>query len=1017
MSCPSGKSNIMITQVNLDGHHLTALLDSGCSVTLIKASAVGDRHWLQDKPLQLEMANGQMIATQGRVNFESVICDGVELGSLEAHVVPCLPCGVQVVIGLPLMLRHGCWIGEMNGQTIVRWGPKVSSGVAVDIFAVVDSRVKEVDATVPGHQLTTAMSDSRLEVEDKDYLAWFEDGVWNVKWKWRPGCLPMNGNRKCYSIKEEARDGFDKEVTEWIKEGVLVEWNLKIHGAVKHRVPLMAVIQRKGVQKKVRPVLDFRQLNDTIENRPGGSTPLCRQRLRDWRKKGPQCAVVDLRKAYLQVRVDPSLWCYQAVDWHGSTFLLTRLGFGLCIAPKVMTAIVTTVLQRDVTINMAASGYIDDIHVQETIVKAEDVVQHLKQYGLIAKEPERLGDVDGVRILGLHVGEDMAWRRDSPVPEVPVTVMSRRDVHRLIGEWLGHYPVCNWLRMSCAYLQRCTSQDGAVWDAAVSKVVMDKVRDVDARLRSYGDPVGGKWPVAPTGEVTLWTDASNLAIGVVIEVDGDCVEDACWLRKAKETSHINVAELDAVIEGINMAVGWQFRHFTVACDSTTVCGWLRSVLDRTHNVRIHALGELLIRRRLDILRQIVEQENLVITVRQVSSAENRADCLTRVPKRWLFDASPSFMNDEPGLAAVGVVEKVATSDELIKLHCQHHFGVNRSLEIAREKYGNDVSRNLMKKVVANCDECARFDPAIRNRWSSGHVTTGQTWYRLAADITYVQGTAWLSVIDCCSGYTWWFQLTNESARAVKESLQTVFSTMSAPKQLLTDNDTIFRSKELMTFLKSWCVESVCSSAYRSQGNGVVERVHRTIKRMAARTNNSVTTCVFWYNVTRGERKFSPYELVFGVKPRIPGVREYRQEIDRPSQMQQEPVSDALWHDNNPFVVGNNVYLKPPSKRCDVSWSGPHRVTSIKSGVTVELNGDGVTRHVSHLRKVPTGALHEQPGVLSSTESDSDSDSDVSNGDDVVRCVSGAPNGGVELRRSARLRERQAGIKCVGCLDT
>ena len=35
----------------------------------------------------------------------------------------------------------------------------------------------------------------------------------------------------------------------------------------------------------------------------------------------------------------------------------------------------------------------------------------------------------------------------------------------------------------------------------------------------------------------------------------------------------------------------------------------------------------------------------------------------------------------------------------------------------------------------------------------------------------------------------------------------------------------------------------------SRGNGVVERNHGTIKRMAARSNNSVLDMVHWYNTT------------------------------------------------------------------------------------------------------------------------------------------------------------------------
>ena len=76
---------------------------------------------------------------------------------------------------------------------------------------------------------------------------------------------------------------------------------------------------------------------------------------------------------------------------------------------------------------------------------------------------------------------------------------------------------------------------------------------------------------------------------------------------------------------------------------------------------------------------------------------------------------------------------------------------------------------------------------------------------------------------------------------------------------------------------------------------------------------------------------------------------------------------------NPFSPGDQVYLQH-SSRCDVPWSGPHRVTEVKSAVVVELDNDGVLRHVSHLRRVPTRQL---PASVSVDEETSDNESDTS----------------------------------------
>ena len=55
---------------------------------------------------------------------------------------------------------------------------------------------------------------------------------------------------------------------------------------------------------------------------------------------------------------------------------------------------------------------------------------------------------------------------------------------------------------------------------------------------------------------------------------------------------------------------------------------------------------------------------------------------------------------------------------------------------------------------------------------------------------------------------------------------------------------------------------------------------------------------------------------------------------------------------NPLLVGDKVYLKPRVPSCDEEWSGPHVITKILSKVSVEINDDGVARHISFLRIIP-----------------------------------------------------------------
>ena len=51
-------------------------------------------------------------------------------------------------------------------------------------------------------------------------------------------------------------------------------------------------------------------------------------------KDGTDYDILDVSKAYLQVRVAPHLLRYQTVVWQGKVYVMTRMGFGLSVAPN-----------------------------------------------------------------------------------------------------------------------------------------------------------------------------------------------------------------------------------------------------------------------------------------------------------------------------------------------------------------------------------------------------------------------------------------------------------------------------------------------------------------------------------------------------------------------------------------------------------------------------------------------------------------------------------------------------------
>ncbi|XP_065653014.1 uncharacterized protein LOC136080325 [Hydra vulgaris] len=313
-----------------------------------------------------------------------------------------------------------------------------------------------------------------------------------------------------------------------------------------------------------------------------------------------------------------------------------------------------------------------------------------------SKEGEQIGD-NGVRVLGLcvrKVGNKLMWSRGNRVDAISQK-LTRRVVFSICGQLIGHLPVCGWLRV-----ERC-------------------------------EPACGDWAVCGDEE-KVWVDASSLAIGALIQVWETTVKDATWLRKETSDIHINMAELDAVIRGMNMA---EYEYDVEAeesdcfIDSVTVFHWVSNALTEKLRLRSKATGEMLIRRRLSVLQQLIEEYNVSVEVKLISSKDNLADALTRVRSRWLNKLTvPECRNSCMRIAAT-------KAEYISDIHQRNgHFGVNRTLNFVRKTIPT-TTENDVQNVIKSCEPCQSIDPAPI-RWEKGKLDVEGNWERLAMDITH-----------------------------------------------------------------------------------------------------------------------------------------------------------------------------------------------------------------------------------------------------------------------------------------
>ena len=107
--------------------------------------------------------------------------------------------------------------------------------------------------------------------------------------------------------------------------------------------------------------------------------------------------------------------------------MMTRMGFGLSVAPKFMDTII-----RYVTRDMAkVDNYVDDLMVPKK--QSAEVVQLLMSYGLPTKPAEKMSSA---RVLGLQLTEDengIKWSRRADASVDLPEVLTKRSIFSWCG--------------------------------------------------------------------------------------------------------------------------------------------------------------------------------------------------------------------------------------------------------------------------------------------------------------------------------------------------------------------------------------------------------------------------------------------------------------------------------------------------------------------------------------------------------------------------------------------------------
>ena len=264
------------------------------------------------------------------------------------------------------------------------------------------------------------------------------------------------------------------------------------------------------------------------------------------------------------------------------------------------------------------------------------------------------------------------------------------------------------------------------------------------------------------------------------------IKDGAWLRKADNGTHINLAELNAVIKGVNLAMKWGAGDIIIFTDSAAVYSWLLSLLKKDKRIRVSGLSEMLVKRRLSIFLETLEAYKVEWSMSLVSTTKNKTDGLTRVPKHWLTISSSSSS------CAISLHEKFPNDCDLAEQsHTLHHCGAETTLHFAR-KLDPSYSKSDAEFVVKNCRECQSTDSSAV-RTNGGELSIEEDWKRLVLDVTNHGCQKYLTMVNCGpSRFAIWRNIQNESEGQVVSVLRQIFSQFGPPIEILCDNAKSFQ---------------------------------------------------------------------------------------------------------------------------------------------------------------------------------------------------------------------------------
>ena len=213
-----------------------------------------------------------------------------------------------------------------------------------------------------------------------------------------------------------------------------------------------------------------------------------------------------------------------------------------------------------------------------------------------------------------------------------------------------------------------------------------------------------------------------------------------------------------------------------------------------------------------------------------------------------------------------------------------HLGIDRICKLFKTRFFYAGYMKAISEYIDSCPKCLVKKSPVKKQTSLGRVTASRPFEMLSMDFLKLDENPRgykkvLIVTDVFTKFAFAFPTKNELATTVAKLLvDNVFSIFGIPERLLSDRGRNFESDVIKQLCALLGINKIFTCPYSPKSDAVCERFNRTLIGMIGTLNRTQRTewhkyvphLVSVYNNTQhSATNFSPYELIFGRKSRLP----------------------------------------------------------------------------------------------------------------------------------------------------